>query len=56
MQVKVLSRTEAMTALPRLAELLQDAVDNGASVGYLAPLSATAVVPRSAAAALLARA
>ena len=41
MQVKVLSRTEAMTALPRLAELLQDAVDNGASVGYLAPLSAT---------------
>lgn len=39
--IRVLSRTEALAAQSRLAELLQDAVDNGASVGYLAPLSAT---------------
>ncbi len=38
--IAILSRAEAMTAQPRLAELLQNAVDNGASVGYLAPLSA----------------
>ncbi len=39
--IHILSRAEASAAQPRLAELLQDAVDNGASVGYLAPLSAT---------------
>lgn len=38
--IHVLSRAEALAAQPRLAELLQDAVDDGASVGYLAPLSA----------------
>lgn len=38
--IAILSRAEALAAQPRLAELLQDAVDNGASVGYLAPLSA----------------
>ena len=38
--IRVLSRAEARAAQARLAELLQDAVDNGASVGYLAPLSA----------------
>ena len=36
--IHVLSRAEAMAAQSRLAELLRDAVDNGASVGYLAPL------------------
>ena len=39
--IRILSRAAASSAQPRLIELLQDAVDNGASVGYLAPLSAT---------------
>jgi len=37
--IRSLSRTEAMAAQARLAVLLQDAVDHGASVGYLAPLA-----------------
>ncbi len=39
-KIRALSRAEALAAQTRLVELLRDAVDNGASVGYLAPLAA----------------
>jgi ribosomal protein S18 acetylase RimI-like enzyme len=38
MQIRRLSAEEATTALPALADLLQDAVHSGASVGFLPPL------------------
>lgn len=39
MQVKLLTSRTAHDSLDELVELLQDAVESGASVGFLPPLS-----------------
>jgi hypothetical protein len=42
MQIECLTADEAKAVLASLVDLLQDAVDGGASVGFLPPLSAEA--------------
>jgi acetyltransferase len=39
LNIQRLNATQAAARLPQLAALLQDAVDSGASVGFLPPLS-----------------